>query len=97
MAFLWWNSSVREIPEVIGSIGELKVVIAGELGKHGFADVRRSDLEVAGGKAGCWVSIAHFEIAPLRYWEVVMASGDTADAKAVNDEAVAVLQNLKFL
>ena len=98
MAALWWHSEVRVVSEALAGIGELKFVVSHSLRDKGFSDVRINDLEVAGGKSGCWMSLAHLHIADRRYWEVVMCSGDTAQAsKATVDEVVAMLRALRFL
>jgi hypothetical protein len=98
MAALWWHSEVRQVSEALSGIGELKRVISGSLGQRGFTDVRVNDLEVAGGKNACWVSIAHFHIADRQYWEVVMGTGDNSDTtRATVDEVVALLRGLRFL
>jgi hypothetical protein len=97
MAFLWWNSSIRELSEATASIGELKRIIEDGLTRLGFRDVARSELDVAGNKDGIRVSIGHFQIADRRFWEVVMAAGDTAQAKATNDQVVKMLSDLRFL
>jgi hypothetical protein len=98
MAALWWNSEVRIVSEATANIGELKRVIENALQQNGFLDVRRNDLEVAGGKNSCWVSIAHFHIDGPRFWEVVMASGDSVDVtQNTAGEAVGILRGLRFL
>lgn len=96
MAFLWWNSSVRELTPGTANIGELKRVIENSLKEMGFSDVARSELDVAGNKTGIRVSIGHFHIADRRFWELVMAAGDNEQAKATNDEVVQMLQDLVF-
>ena len=53
--------------------------------------------QVAGGKAGTWVSIGHFPIAGRDYWEVVMGSGDSDTTRATVEEASAILNGLVFL
>src|SRR5690606_21907183 len=76
MSALYWRSEVRVLREALANIGELKPVVSVEVGRDGFADVRHNQLEVAGGKNGCWISIAHFHIGDARFWEVVMGGGD---------------------
>ncbi len=98
MAALWWHSEVRHVSEALSGVGELKSVIAGRLGQIGFANVHSDNLEVAGGKNGCWISIAHFHIAERQYWEVVMGSGDNVDTtRGTVNEVVAMLESLRFL
>lgn len=99
MAALWWNSEVRHLSEALGNLGELKNVAKNELATRlHFTDVRSNELEVAGGKNGCWVSIAHFHIADRQFWEVVMCSGDAAEtARTTTQEVVTMLRGLRFL
>ena len=98
MASLWWHSDSRHVSEALSGIGELRRVISHSLTQHGFADVRANDLEVAGGKSGCWVSIAHFAVTDRQYWEVVMsAGGDNQTTQQVRDEVVTMLRGLRFL
>jgi hypothetical protein len=97
MAALFWNSNIRELTPGTANIGTLKNVIEHTLREIGFADVRRNDLEVAGGKNGVWVSIAHFHIGDRRFWEVVMASGDALDAtRNTSSEVADKLRGLVF-
>lgn len=95
MAALFWNSSRRTLTPGTANIGSLKIVIEGALKKDGFADVRRNNLEVAGGKNGVWVSIAHFQIQGSDFWEVVMGSGD--DGNTTRDTVNAVADRLQRL
>jgi len=81
----------------VWGIGEFKGQAANALQEKGFADVRTNDLEVAGGKAGTWVSIGHFPIAGRDYWEVAMGSGDSDTPRATVEEASAILNGLVFL
>jgi hypothetical protein len=98
MSALWWNSEVRIVSEALSGIEELKFVISRSLPEKGFSDVRVNDLEVAGGKNNCWLSIGHFHIADRSYWEVVMCAGDTLETtKGVAEEVVALLRELRFL
>lgn len=98
MSALYWHSEVRVLSEALANIGELKHVVSVELGRDGFADVRHNQLEVAGGKNGCWISIAHFHIGDARFWEVVMGGGDNFDTtKRTVEEVVTMLRGLRFL
>lgn len=95
---LWWNSEIRHLSEALANIGELKFVISNELKKMGFSDVGISRLDVAGNKAGCRVSIAHFYKTGREFWEVVMCvCKDTETAQRTVQEVVTMLHNLKFL
>jgi hypothetical protein len=97
MAFLWWHGQRRHVSEALSGIGELKDVAANSLKERGFTDVRTNDLEVAGGKAGTWVSIGHFPISGRDYWEVIMGSGDSDSTRTTVDEAAQILAGLRFL
>lgn len=98
MAALFWHSEVRHVSEASSGLGELKFAISNTLKDDEFFDVRVNNLEVAGGKNGCWVSIGHFHIADRQYWEIAMVSGDTVEvAKGIVDEVAAQLHGLRFL
>ncbi len=98
MAALYWNSEVRTLTPGTGSIGALKIVIANELQQSGFSNVRRSELDVSGGKNSVFVSIAHFHIDGPSFWEVVMASGDNGDVtKNTVGEVVDKLHHLHLI
>jgi hypothetical protein len=94
MAFLWWNNTLRDLGGGWENIGEFRSVVEDALKELGFRDTRHTALEVAGGKGGTWLSIAHFHIAGTKFWEVVMAAGDTAEARAVNDQVARMLKDL---
>jgi Cellulase (glycosyl hydrolase family 5) len=95
MAALFWNNEVRILSKATENIDELKRVIENELRQSGFLDVRRNNLEVAGGRNSVWLSIAHFQIEGRRFWEVVMASGDSFDVtQATVGEVVDKLHGL---
>jgi hypothetical protein len=98
MAALFWNSAVRVLPEPIENIGVWRSVIDDGLRRHGFANVRHTNLEVAGGKGGSWVSVAHFHIADRRFWEVVMGSGDSTEGtKDTVAEVVRIIHGIHTL
>jgi hypothetical protein len=93
MAALWWNSSVRELQEGALDLDMVKRAAEAQLRDNGFENVERSALDVAGTKNNCWVSIAHFEIVPVRFWEIVICSGDVFDVtKATAEEVVQLMQ-----
>ena len=98
MAALFWNSEVRTLTPGTANISNLKIVIENDLRQNwGFSDVRRSELDVSGGKNGVFVSIAHFHIDGPRFWEVVMASGDNFDVtKNTVGEVADKLRRLVF-
>lgn len=97
MAALWWHSSQRQLAEgqPIASFNQFQANI---LNQHGFADTHGNELECAGGKNGCWLSVGHFPIGNSLYWEVVMASGDdAATAEATVNEAVGAFAGIATL
>ena len=98
MAALFANSSRMDLNEALGSIGELKGVIANALRGKGFTDVVDTQLEVAGNRSGVRVSVLHLSIGGRSFWQVVMAGGDAADVtqRTVN-EVVQTINNLHFL
>jgi hypothetical protein len=97
MSALFWNNSTRDLVEGNPSpLSDLKIVIAAKLQEHGFTDIRRNDLEVAGNKNGCVLSIGHFSRGtPFAFWEVTMCAGpDGPTTQGTRDEAVKVLEDL---
>ena len=99
MSALFWNNQRRTVGGENGpnSLSDLKIVIAGKLKQQGFTDIRRNDLEVAGNKNGCVLSIGHFRAAPGEFWEVVMCGGtDGPTTQRTVNETVAMLAGLKF-
>jgi len=98
MAFLFANSQRKELNPTVGSVGELKNVIANALKSNGFTDVIDNPAEVAGNRSGVRLSVLHLQIDGRNFWQVVMAGGDTHDGTlgAVN-QVVGIIQNLKFL
>ena len=98
MAALFANSQRKELNPALGSVGELKNVIANELKKHAFTDVIDNQSEVAGNRKGVRLSVLHLPIEGRTFWQVVMAGGETADVTlAAVNEVVAIIKNLKFL
>ena len=95
IAALFWNSSVRTLTPGTANIGSLKIVVENTLRQDGFADVVRNNLEVAGGKNGVWISIAHFQIQGPDFWEVVMGGGD--DGNTTRDTVSGVADRLQRL
>jgi hypothetical protein len=100
MSGLAARSDRRELNPALGSIGELKNVIAHRvLGERGFRDVVNTETEVAGNRSGCRVSILHLHIADRSFWRVVMCmcDGGFDQARATVDEVVNEINNLRFL
>ena len=98
MAALFANSQSKELNPALGSVAELKNVIANELKRNGFTDVINNPSEVAADRNGVRLSVLHLPIDGRTFWQVVMAGGDTSDATlgAVN-QVVDIIKNLKFL
>jgi hypothetical protein len=61
MAALFCNTRDMELSEALGSVGELKNVIANELRSSGFTDVVNTQGEVAGNKNGMRLSVLHLQ------------------------------------
>ena len=98
MAALFANTSRMDLSEALGSIGELKGVIANELRGKRFTDVVDTQLEVAGNRSGVRVSVLHLFIGGRSFWQVVMAGGDAADiTQGTVNEVVDAISKLNFL
>jgi hypothetical protein len=97
MAFLFFNYRSMGLSEALASIGELKGVVADTLKKDGFTNVVNSPSEVAGNRGGVRVSILHLHIADRNFWQVFMASGDTAATQTTLNEVVNKVEHLHFL
>lgn len=94
MAALFWNSSRRQLSNG-QPIASFNQYLANQLKRHGFADTRGNELEAAGAKNGCWVSVGHFPIGGSQYWEVVMASGsDGPTTQAVVNEVASLFRGI---
>jgi len=98
MAALSFRNEVRELNPALGSIGELKNVIAHSvLEERGFSDVVNTESEVAGNRSGCRVAIIHLHIADRSFWRVVMCVCDNFDdARASVDEVANAINRLTF-
>jgi hypothetical protein len=98
MAALSARSEVRELNPALGSIGELKNVIAHSvLEQRGFSDVVNTQSEVAGNRSGCRLSVIHLHIADRSFWRVVMcACDDFGTASAAVNEVADTINGLKF-
>jgi hypothetical protein len=95
MAALWWHSSKRQLGngQPITSFNQF---MANVMSQHGFTNTRGNNLEAAGGKNGCWVSVGHFPISGSLYWEIVMGSAnDGATAQATVNEAVSIFAGIR--
>ena len=98
MASLFCNTRQMVLSEALGSIGELKNVIANELTKSGFTDVINDQAEVAGNRNGMRLSVLHLLIGNRNFYQQVMAAGDDGNATlGLVNEVVVKIQNLHFL
>ena len=98
MASLFANSQRKELNPALGSVGELKNVIANELKKNGFTDVIDNQAEVAGNRTGVRLSVLYLPIDGRNFWQVVMAGGDAGDVTLASvNQVVNIIHNLKFL
>ena len=94
MAALFWNNQQRTVGPT-SSLGDVKSAIASVLGELRFSDIRHSQLEVAGNKNGCVLSIGHFRFGARDWWEVTMCGGpDGPTTQATRDEVVRELVKL---
>jgi hypothetical protein len=92
MAVLLFQTRGRTLSEATQGIGELKRLYENALRERGFADVIRSDSEVAGNKSGCRLAIVHLPIAGRNFHEVFMIGGDSGDAaRSILAEAVGIM------
>jgi hypothetical protein len=98
MAGLAARSEVRELNPSLGSIGELKNVIAHSvLEARRFTEVINTPGEVAGNRDGCRLSVLHLHIADRSFWQVVMCACDSFDtARAAVDEVADAINRLTF-
>ena len=78
MAALFWNSDRRTLPEGVNLFG-VKAAIEKELQQIGAVGIRRTELDVSCSMPGVFLSIGHFQIDGITFWEVVMGSGDDGD------------------
>lgn len=100
MAGLAFRSDRRDLSPALGSVGELKNVIAHSVleARH-FTDVVDSESEVAGNRGGCRVSILYLHIADRGFWRVVMCvcDGGFDQAVATATEVASAIDQLAFL
>jgi hypothetical protein len=98
MAFLFCNTRKMELSEALGSVGELKNVIANELKESGFTDVIDNEAEVAGNRNGMRLSVLHLFIGNRSFYQQVMAAGTDHDPTlGLVNEIVGKIQALRFL
>ena len=99
MAALFFNFRSMELNPALGSVGELKNVIANTLREDmHFTDVVDTESEVAGNRSGVRISILHLFIGGRSFWQVVMGGGDAGNVTqgAVN-EVMDKIKALHFL
>lgn len=97
MAALWWNSSKRQL-DAGQPIASFHQFLAGIMNRRGFQNTHGNELEAAGGKNGCWVSVGHFNISGSLYWELVIGSADDAQtAKVTVNELVSEFRGIGTL
>jgi hypothetical protein len=100
MAGLAFRFDSRELSSALGSIGELKNVIAHSVfEQRGFSDVVDTEFEVAGNRPGARVSVLHLHIGDRQFWRVVMGVSDAGfdPANAAVTEVSQAIDDLKFL
>jgi len=98
MASLYWFSRVLRTSSFDKSIASHRGSLHGTLIMHGYENMRINDMEIAGGKEGCWISIGHFFISQVpphigssgQYWEIVMCACDGNDLNKARTIAVEV-------
>jgi hypothetical protein len=97
MAALWWHSSQRQLADG-QPIASFNQFLANIMNNHGFQNTHGNQLEAAGGKNNCWVSVGHFNISGSLYWEIVMGSAEDAQtAEATVNEVVSAFQGIGTL
>jgi hypothetical protein len=97
MAALWWHSSKRQLANG-QPIAAFNQFLANIMNNHGFQNTHGNELEAAGGKNNCWVSVGHFNISGALYWEIVMGSAEDAQtAEATVNEVVSAFQGIGTL
>jgi hypothetical protein len=100
MAALALRFDRRELNPAVGSLGELKNVIAHSVfTERGFTDVVHTESEVAGNRPGVRVSVLHLPIADRQFWRVVagVSDGDFDQANGSVNEVFDAIDQLKFL
>ena len=100
MATLWWATHLGNDGVNYGDFNRVqaqKQLIAEELAKREFFNVRVSDVEVSASKAACLISIAHLSHpTPNRWWEVIICSCDGNDVELARNTVNQVMNAIKF-
>lgn len=65
------------LSEGLSGIGELKTLVANLMRANGFTAVVVTAAEVAGNRGAVRVTVLHLPVTDTRYWQVVIAAGDT--------------------
>jgi hypothetical protein len=100
VAGLAFRTESRELNPALGSVGELKNVIAHSvLGDRGFTDVVNAPSEVAGNRNACRVCILYLHIGDRNFWRVVIGMCDDGfdPARMMVDEVAGAIDQLAFL
>jgi hypothetical protein len=100
MAGLFLRTERRELNDALGSVGELKNVIAHSVFEaRGFTDVANTESEVAGNRPGIRVSVIYLFIGDRNFWRVVSCVADAGfpTAQAAGDEVANAIDQLAFL
>jgi hypothetical protein len=100
MAGLFLRTERRELNPALGSVGELKNVIAHNVFEaRGFTDVVNTQSEVAGNRPGIRVSVIYLFIGDRNFWRVVACVADAGfpAAQAAGDEVANAIDQLAFL
>jgi hypothetical protein len=100
MAGLAFRFARRELNPNVGSIGELKNVIASRVFRdHGFTNVVNTESDVAGDRPGCRAFVLHLPVTNREFWRVVVATHDSGfdPARSTVNEVFDAIENLKFL
>ena len=97
MSALFWNNHQRRVGPGF-SIGDVKNGVADVLRQLRFTDIRHTELEVAGNRDGCVLSVGHFRSGERDFWEVTICGGsDGAITQRTRDEVVKKLIDMRFL
>jgi hypothetical protein len=94
MVALFWHNHQRTVGPT-SNLGDVKSAIEDVLRQLHFTDIRHNQLEVAGNKNGCVLSIGHFRFGERDFWEVTMCGGpDGPVTQGTRDEVVRELLKL---
>ncbi|MFL6137887.1 MAG: hypothetical protein ACJ74O_08825 [Frankiaceae bacterium] len=100
MAALAFRFERFDLSDALGSVGELKNVIARSVFEgRGFTDVADTEFEVAGNRANERVSVLHLSTGGRNFYRVVMGVSDGGfdQANAAVNEISDAIDQLTFL